>query len=261
MDADDVSLPERLALEVEFMRKHPEVALLGGAVEWIDAAGMPSGVHRHPTGHREIRSELVSHCTFWHPTIVLRKKAFISVAGYRDAFVYAHDYDLELRVSENHESANLADVVLRYRIHSAQVTLQKQRQQTLCKLAARTSASSRKSGNGDPLDTASEINPALLEKLGVDFAAQENALASDCWMWARSMTAAHEYTAALNSAHLMLASKPIHVERWLIADLQLLVARLYWKQGRFIKSLLAACHAVITRPIILGRPFRLALGR
>lgn len=261
MDADDVSLPLRLAVEVDFMERHPEVSLLGGAVEWIDTAGRPLGAHRHPTGFREIKSELTTHCTFWHPTVLMRKEAFASVGGYREAFVYAHDYDLELRLAEQFECANLPDVVLNYRIHPAQITLQKQRQQTLCKLAARTSASSRKSDDRDPLDAASEITPALLDKMGVDSVAQENALAADCWMWVRSMTAAREYTAALNSAHLMLGSRPVHVERWLIADLQLLVAQLYWKQGRFIKSLFAACHAVITRPLILGRPFRLVLGR
>jgi glycosyltransferase involved in cell wall biosynthesis len=261
MDADDVCLPDRLKLEVEFMQKHPKVALLGGAVEWIDATCRPLGAHHHPTGFPEITSELTTHCTFWHPTILMRKEAFVAVGGYRGAFVYAHDYDLELRVADKYECANLSDVVLKYRIHSAQVTLQKQRQQTLCKLAARTSASSRKSDHCDPIGAVSDITPALLEKLGIDSAAQEKALVSDCWVWVRSMTAAREYTAALNSANLMLESKHVHVERWLIADLQLLVAQLYWKQGRFLESLLTACHAVITRPLILGRPFRLVLGR
>ena len=41
MDADDVSVPERLTWQIEFMEKHPEVSVLGGAVEWIDAAGKP----------------------------------------------------------------------------------------------------------------------------------------------------------------------------------------------------------------------------
>ena len=261
MDADDISLPGRLAIEVDFFEGNPGIALLGGAIELIDSTGRPLGICSHPTDSREIRSELTTHCTFWHPTILVSTEALTSIGGYREAFVYAHDYDLELRLAEKYECANLPDVVLKYRVHSAQVTLQKQRQQTLCKLAAQVSATSRKCDNLDPIDDVSEITPALLEELGIDYAAQQNALASDCWTWVRNMKEAREYTAALNAARLMLGSKPVHVERWLIADLQLLVAQLYWKQGRFIKSLLAACHAVITRPLILGRPFRLVLGR
>lgn len=261
MDADDVCLPDRLEAEVDFLREHPSVALLGGAVQWVDATGKPMEVHSHPTGFQEIKSELATHCTFWHPTILMRRDAFASVGGYRGAFVYAHDYDLELRLAEKYECANLPDVVLKYRIHSTQVTLQKQRQQTLCKLAARVSATSRKCDNPDPIDAASEITPALLQGMGVNSATQENALASDCWIWVRNMKEAHEYTTALSSAHLMLNSNPVHVERWLIADLLLLVAQLYWKQGRFTRSVLAACHAVIKRPLILGRPFRFVLRR
>ena len=38
-DADDVSFPERLQLEVDFLERHPEVGMLGGAVQWIDSEG------------------------------------------------------------------------------------------------------------------------------------------------------------------------------------------------------------------------------
>ena len=48
MDADDVALPERLQLEVGFMEKHPRVGLLGGAVQWINAAGRSVYIGRVP---------------------------------------------------------------------------------------------------------------------------------------------------------------------------------------------------------------------
>jgi glycosyltransferase involved in cell wall biosynthesis len=78
MDADDVCLSDRLKLEVEFMQKHRDIALLGGAVEWIDATGKPLGAHHHPTGFPEITLELTTHCTFWHPSVLMRKEAFVS---------------------------------------------------------------------------------------------------------------------------------------------------------------------------------------
>ena len=36
MDSDDISLPERFRLQVEFLEKHPEIDILGGAIEEID---------------------------------------------------------------------------------------------------------------------------------------------------------------------------------------------------------------------------------
>src|SRR5208283_530756 len=38
-DADDISLPDRLIAEVDFMEKHPEVGLVGSAIQRIDSDG------------------------------------------------------------------------------------------------------------------------------------------------------------------------------------------------------------------------------
>src|SRR5438046_2743554 len=39
MDADDIALPNRLEVQVRFMREHRDVVLLGGGYELIDGAG------------------------------------------------------------------------------------------------------------------------------------------------------------------------------------------------------------------------------
>src|ERR1700722_19795108 len=39
MDADDVSLPDRLMWQADFMERHPQVGVVGGGVEAIDATG------------------------------------------------------------------------------------------------------------------------------------------------------------------------------------------------------------------------------
>jgi glycosyltransferase involved in cell wall biosynthesis len=261
MDADDISLPERLQLEVMFMETHPEVGLMGGAVEWVDATGQSLGSHKYPAEDEEIRSILINGCPFWHPTVLVRREAFVTVGGYRAAFVFAHDYDLELRIAEHFKCANLKQVVLKYRIHPTQVTFRKQGLQTLCKLAAQASAYSRKENISDPLNGVQEITPALLTRLGVSEAVQQNALASDCRNWIRSMSIAREYSPALNAALGMLRSDLPHLEQWQIADLYLTVARLYWRQKRMLSSFLAVIHAVMARPAVAGRPLKLLLHR
>ncbi|SRR5258708_11913929 len=261
MDADDISLPARLEWQVEFMEKHPEVGLLGAATEWIDARGRSSGVHAFPIEDSEIRSTLATRCPFWHPTVFMRRKAFVSVGGYRDAFIFAHDYDLELRISEQFQCSNLKNVVLKYRIHPSQVTYTKQKEQTLCKLAAQVSASSRRERKPDPLDGVPKIGPALLAELGVGEAVQQNAMAAHCRNWIRSMTAVGEYSVALEAATNLLQSERAFVERWQIAELQLSMAELYWKQYRFRKGIFATVQALLTRPAVIGKPLRPLLRR
>ncbi len=262
MDADDVSLPNRLEWEFAFMEEHPEVGVLGGATEWIDAAGRPLRVVRFPTDDREIRLELAARCPFSHPAVVIRSEAFALVGGYRPVFVQAEDYDLWLRIAEHFKVANLEQVVLKYRIHTYQLSLRKRMQQTLCVLAAQVSASSRSNGLPDPLSSTEQITPAFLASLGVAEAAQQIAAASDYLVWLRTMCQAGEYSTALAVATELLQSPDWkYVERWQTADLYLAIARLYWREKRYLKSFLAAGRAVTTRPVVLGRPLKPMLAR
>jgi hypothetical protein len=262
MDADDVSLPERLALEVEFMHKQPEVGIVGGSVVWVDAADRELEHHANPIEDHEIRSAMVERCPFWHPTILLRREAFTLVGGYRTAFVFAHDYDLELRIAEHFACANLKQVLLNYRIHPYQVSLRKKAQQTLCLLAAQVAASSRRNGHPDPLNGIQEITPDVLIGLGVTRGALQNALASDCRDWIRVMSDAGEFSAALKATVESLQSSDWEfAEKWRIADLWLTAARLHWQQKEFLASLLAVGHAVLARPVVVGRPLRPLLRR
>jgi cellulose synthase/poly-beta-1,6-N-acetylglucosamine synthase-like glycosyltransferase len=257
MDADDVSVEDRLMREVEFMETHPEVGFLGGATQWIDATGRLLHVQYFPAEHDEIKSALVSGCPICQSTILIRREAFVLVGGYRVAFAPAEDYDLWLRIVELFQCANLKRVLLKYRVHPHQVSFRKRTQQVLCILAAQAAASSRRDGRLDPLTSVQEITPAVLAGLGVSEAMQQTTIASEYLRWIRIMYAGGEYSSALNAAVEMLQSSDWkYAERWVIADMRLLAARLYWKQKRFARSLLTAAHAFMTRPIMLGRPLK-----
>jgi glycosyltransferase involved in cell wall biosynthesis len=261
MDADDVSLPNRLLREVEFMEKHPEVGVVGGAVEWINATGKRLRKMQHPLTDSEIQSALLRYPALWQPSVLIRRDAFVSAGGYRPFFVVAHDYDLWLRIAERFQIANLEEVVLKYRIHPYQVSLGKRRQQSICGVAAQASAIARRNGNPDPLNGVKEITPALLAGLGVTDAKQQATLASDCAWWVRSVYAAGENDLALKTAVEMLQHDWLWGERRRIADVQLIVARIFWRQNRFLSSFLAAGRAVLTRAILVGHPLNSTLRR
>jgi glycosyltransferase involved in cell wall biosynthesis len=255
MDADDVAAPDRLKWEIDFMERNPEVGLLGGATEWIDAAGRVLRQDRFPAQDREIKAALEARFPFCHPTALIRKEAFALAGGYRPAFVVAHDYDLFLRISEHYRCANLEEVVLRYRIHPYQVSMHKRRQQTICKIAAAASASARRSGNPDPLDSTGTITSQTLLRLGVSETRLVNDVAAELRQWIRHMRLAGEHSAALNAAVEFLRSDLTQIEAWQVADLRLTVASVYWSQSRFMRSLVAAGRALATRPAAAARPF------
>ena len=261
MDADDVCTPDRLAWQVEFMESHPKVGVLGSAVEWIDTNGEVLIVRENPTDNLDIQSALLECCPLWQPTVLMRREAFVAVGGYRPPFALAEDYDLWLRIAEHCEIANLKQTVLKYRIHPHQVSMRKQTQQTLGILGARASALARRKGNPDPLNAVEEITPKVLAALGITKARQQSELASNRRQWIRHMCMAGEWSAALEAANTMLGSNLEYVERWQIADLQLTVAWLCWHKRKYLKGFLAACRAVVTRPVVAGRPLKPLLQR
>ena len=261
MDADDMCTPDRLAWQLEFMENHPEVGVLGGAVEWINTNGRPLIIQENPTKNQDVQAALLERCPLWQPTVLMRREAFVAVGGYRPPFAPAEDYDLWLRMGERYELVNLRQVVLKYRIHPHQVSMRKQTQQTLGILAAQVSASARRSGQADPLDEVAEITPELLSRLGVSERRLQSQLISNRRQWIRHMCMAGEFSVALEAAVAQLQSNLEHVERWQVADLQLTVSSLYWRRQQYAKSLLAACQALITRPVVAGRPLKPLLQR
>lgn len=256
MDADDVSCKERLEWQLSYMEAEPDIGVLGGAVEFIDSRGRSFGAHRNPVEDHLIKAALLDRCAFWHPTIVLRRELLARAGGYRHVVVDAEDYDLWLRLAEHVQLANLDEVVLKYRVHSQQVSVRKRARQTLSILAAQLAATARKNGLRDPLNDLREITPAVLSTLGLPQAELRNVIVSDYWHWVRNLRLAGEYSAALEAAQEVLRSNLAGVARWQVADLHITVAQLLWRERRFLSAQIWMLRAVLVWPLVAARPFK-----
>ncbi len=120
MDADDVSLPDRLAHQVKFMNAHPDVSVVG--TYFKDIYGKVK-VAKTPVSHEALKSQLFFSCALAHPTVIIRKSDFEKHQFFYDAdFPHAEDYELWVRVSRKLKIANLPKVLLKYRFHQQQVS-------------------------------------------------------------------------------------------------------------------------------------------
>jgi hypothetical protein len=258
MDADDIAISDRLMRQVKVMEKNPDLGIVGGAIHIIDAIGDSVGFERFPTNDQQIKEMLLQgSCALCHPAVLMRTEVVLALGGYRPIALDASDYDLWLRISDRFLMANLPDAVLKYRRHTSQVSIRKFKQQALSALAARAAALSRRKGNGDPLDATRDISPSILEQLGLGEAEQSAVVARGYLTCIRSMSDAGESSLAKDTMRELLNSPAwARANRALVADSHLLKARLHWREGRFARSAFSALHAVITRPIVLGRPLK-----
>jgi glycosyltransferase involved in cell wall biosynthesis len=126
MDADDVSLPTRFDLQVQFLRAHPEVVAVGSHVELIDPYGVifpDKWQPRLALEHDGIEADLLrgNGWALIHPSVMMRRADVEAIGGYRREFQHAEDIDLYLRLAERGKLANLPEVLHRYRQHLGSV--------------------------------------------------------------------------------------------------------------------------------------------
>lgn len=116
MDADDISLVDRLARQVAFMQENPDVGVCGSAAIEVDDADRTIRV-------RKVRSGKCLERWVWmpspliHPTVMFKKK-IAQQFSYDVAFIAAQDYELWLRMySAGVTIDNVSEILLRYRVH------------------------------------------------------------------------------------------------------------------------------------------------
>lgn len=115
VDADDVSLPERLERQVEVARNRG-LELVGTAVEEFDADdGRVLGVRRFAVEHEGLVSQLRTRNALNHPSVLMARERALLVGGYRH-LPYLEDYDLCARfAAAGARMGNLDEVLVRFR--------------------------------------------------------------------------------------------------------------------------------------------------
>ena len=118
-DADDVSLPQRLQKQFDFLQANPQVVAVGSRMIVVEPYGSPLRTTEHRLDHESIESELLagSGWALPQPAAMFRKSAVARVGGYRNDYPWSEDLDLFLRLAEIGRLANLPDALVKYRVH------------------------------------------------------------------------------------------------------------------------------------------------
>lgn len=120
MDADDISSPERLSRQVALLDADRSIGVLG---TYVRTFGGRARVWKMPTTHEAISLHLLFYSCILHPTVMMRSQAVASLQGpYRENTVPAEDYDLWTRLIHRTRFANIAQVLLDYRLPTARST-------------------------------------------------------------------------------------------------------------------------------------------
>ena len=166
MDADDVAMPERFALQHARMVQEPEPAVLGSFIRVMDKDGDIMHLGKYPLTPKAAVRCLERGCPVIHPTVMMRRDAVLKAGGYRKAFSHAEDYDLWLRMSDlGYAIANLPQLLLNYREHGANVSAVHWEAQRRSTILARLSHRARKARQLDPFEGVETIDAGFVQAL------------------------------------------------------------------------------------------------
>lgn len=117
MDADDVSLPQRFAVQIPALTELGVDLLGAGLWEMEGDDEVPSRVRIPPLTEDEIRRAARFRQPFHHPTVVYRRDAVQRAGGYRSDVGRFEDYLLfATMLARGAKTANLAEPLVFYRV-------------------------------------------------------------------------------------------------------------------------------------------------
>lgn len=118
MDSDDVSHPERIQEQVDFLEKHPDFAACGSLVRIKKRNGPVEGGYRRyeqwvnsVVSPEDIEKQRFVDSPLPNPTAMIRREVLEDLSGYADPD-WAEDYDFWLRLLEKGHRLGKIDRVL-----------------------------------------------------------------------------------------------------------------------------------------------------
>jgi glycosyltransferase involved in cell wall biosynthesis len=205
MDADDVSIPDRLERQAAYLEANPDCVLLGSRILVIDPDGDPLCFWNDEQGHDEIDALHLGGdrgCVICHPSAMMRRGPVMEAGGYRVPFYTAEDLDLFLRLAEKGRVANLPEVLLKYRMHPASVC---HRQRPRQRKATRSAIAEARARRGLPPGPTDPADPPA-----------ESTRPRDRMKWGWWALMAGNVATARKHALASLAESPLSHESWLI---------------------------------------------
>ncbi len=208
-DCGDVSLPGRLARQVELLTARPDAAAVSCHTRFVGPEG--EALYESSIATDDLNAALEGRAEggligpSHHGSVMMRRDAYLAVGGYRAAFYFAQDVDLWTRLVEKGPFAGVPEVLYEASLEAGSISgTQTEEQRILAGLIARATRA-RRAGEAEDaiLAAAAQVRPvrkagrARREALGNYFIGSclrqadpraaatyfERALASDPWLW------------------------------------------------------------------------------
>ena len=116
MDSDDISVPERFAIQEDYMQKHADVDILGGSLEEFNDEGTLHSIRNYPQTMEDVKRTMHRMSPLGHPSVMFRRRIFDEGLRYSNKYHICEDVTLWYDAAcAGKVINNIPDVILRFR--------------------------------------------------------------------------------------------------------------------------------------------------
>jgi len=127
MDADDISIENRLSEQIKYLEVHSEVDIVGSYAKLIDSNSQLIGCKKVKLN--VTYNDMLSKCELIHPSVLFRKTFFDNIGFYDESLLKSQDYDLWLRALKKGVIIhNIPQFLISFRYESGLISRRKKEQ-------------------------------------------------------------------------------------------------------------------------------------
>jgi len=121
LDGDDLARADRLLTQLEFLKTHPDVIVVGTIAHRIDANGAVTGTIGPAVGD-DVRRDLLARNVLVHSSVMFRRSAYLEAGGFDLTSTNLEDYDLWMRMARLGPIAVIDEPLVSYRVSARQMS-------------------------------------------------------------------------------------------------------------------------------------------
>lgn len=116
MDSDDRSDARRFERQEAYFESHPDVDIIGGALQEFDETHECLNIRQYPQTHEEVKKYIMKACPLAHPSVMMRMKMFREGLRYDERYRMSQDIQLWFdAILKGYRIGNIPEVVLYFR--------------------------------------------------------------------------------------------------------------------------------------------------
>ena len=119
MDSDDISIPERFELQINFLENNKDIDVLGGSIQEINTENKELGIRTFPKSNKSVLKQIPISSPLNHPSVMFRRKVFDEGNFYNEKYITSQDIDFWFTLlSKKYKISNIDRIVILFRLNN-----------------------------------------------------------------------------------------------------------------------------------------------